>query len=61
MAGLTISGQTVMTVPVGGEHMAALRAFLTDDDAFDRISALQTRTGAASVTRRELKPPLAAR
>jgi len=29
-----------MTVPVGGEHMAALRAFLTDDDAFDRISAL---------------------
>lgn len=29
-----------MTVPVGGEHLAALRTFLTDDDAFDRISAL---------------------
>jgi hypothetical protein len=29
-----------MTVPVGGEHVAALRAFLTGDDAFDRISAL---------------------
>lgn len=30
-----------MTVPVGGEHVAALRAFLTGDGtAFDRISAL---------------------
>ena len=35
-----------MTVPVGGEHMAALRAFLTDDDAFDRISALLDEDGS---------------
>ena len=51
-----------MTVPVGGEHLAALRAFLTDDDALDRISALLDEDRSEnSVTRRELKPPLAAR
>ena len=33
---------------VGGEHMAALRAFLTDDDAFDRISALLDEDGSWS-------------
>jgi hypothetical protein len=42
-----------MTVPVGGEHMAALRAFLTADDALDRISALLDEgQNENSVTRR---------
>ncbi len=40
LANQWLAAISVMTVPVGGEHVAALRAFLTGDDAFGRVGAL---------------------
>lgn len=40
MAGLTASGHAAVTASVTGEHLAALRAFLTSEyTTFDRISS----------------------